>query len=239
MPATPGSCTHNPFHPRYETLSGRDEPYSLRELAACVELPRMVPRRKAEIRTDGRNVETFRPPALLGVRANRRVSLRAARDVERRSSPRGPSRSRPRSAPRTRPAHPYTDAEALDTAKSVAGWVWLRYVGGSLTRVRADAAARRENDRQRAIAARRARGAVPRDVWLAEVQRRRVAAATLRGLGVAVDEIARRLSAGVRTVHRWLSEFDPSGSFCRQVRPHYQTLSALRHRSRMESRRGL
>jgi len=50
---------HNPFHPVYETHGGRDEPYSLRELAARVELPRMVPRRSTEIRTDGRNVETF------------------------------------------------------------------------------------------------------------------------------------------------------------------------------------
>ena len=99
--------------------------------------------------------------------------------------------------------------EALDTANSVAGWVWLRYVGGHLTRVRADTASHRENDRNRAAAARRERGAVPRAVWLAEIQKRRIAAATLRGLGVAVDEIARRLSAGVSTVHRWLSQLDP------------------------------
>jgi hypothetical protein len=43
-------------------------------------------------------------------------------------------------------------------------------------------------------------------LYLAEVQRRRVAASTLRGLGVAIEEIARRLGAGVRSVHRWISE---------------------------------
>jgi hypothetical protein len=104
-------------------------------------------------------------------------------------------------------AHPYTDAEALDTAKSVAGWVWLRYVGGQLTRVRADTAARREKQRERDLQARRARGAVPRDVYLAEVQRRRSEAHRLRGLGVTIAEIAHRLSAGVSSVHRWLSEY--------------------------------
>jgi hypothetical protein len=204
-----GLVQHNPFHPHYETLSGRDDPYSLRELAAFVELPAFAPRRAAEIRTDGRNIETFdrlRRWAYVAIGEyrcgaretwNEVVDARAlaiATDVRAAHEP---------------AAHPYTDAEALDTAKSVAGWVWSRYVGGQLTRVRADAAIRRENDRQRAIAARRARGVVPRDVWLAEVQRRRIAAATLRALGVAVDEIARRLSAGVSTVHRWLSELNP------------------------------
>ncbi len=44
------------------TVNGRDEPYSLRGLAAFVELPRLASRRTAEIRTDGRNVETFDRP---------------------------------------------------------------------------------------------------------------------------------------------------------------------------------
>src|SRR5664279_3665093 len=54
-----GLVHHNPFAACYEAHSGRDEPYSLRELAACVELPRMVPRGSVDVRTDGRNVETF------------------------------------------------------------------------------------------------------------------------------------------------------------------------------------
>ena len=104
-------------------------------------------------------------------------------------------------------AHPYTDSEALDTAKSVAGWVWSRYVGGQLTRVRADAAVRQENDRQRGHGCpQSAWRSPPRRLYLAEVQRRRTAANTLRGLGVAVVEIARRLGASIRSVHRWISE---------------------------------
>ena len=105
--------------------------------------------------------------------------------------------------------HAYSDSEALDTSKSVAGWVWSRYVGGHLTRVRAETSARREADRQRATAARRARGAITRDDYLAEAQRRRTAACTLRGLGVAIAEIARRLACTIRSVQRYISELDP------------------------------
>jgi hypothetical protein len=204
-----GLVQHNPFHARYETFIGRDEPYSLRELAAYVELPALVPRRKTEIRTDGRNVETFDrlrfwAYATIGeYRCGPRETWDEVVDARALAIAEEVRAAHPAAS------HPYTDQEALATAKSVAGWVWSRYIGGSLTRVRTDAAVRRENDRKRDLAARRARGSVPRDVYLAEVQRRRVAASMLRGLGVAIDEIARRLGAGVRSVQRWLSEIGP------------------------------
>ena len=200
-----GLVQHNPFSPSYETCSGRDEPYSLRELASFVELPR-VSRRAVEIRRDGRNVETF----------DRLRFWAYAQIGEYRCGPRETwdevvAARALAIAEQVRAAYPcashaYSDAEALDTAKSVAGWVWSRYDGGHLTRVRADVSVRRENDRKRAAETRRAHGALPRDVWLDQIQQRRVAAAKLRGLGVAVDEIARRLCAGVRTVQRWISE---------------------------------
>ena len=204
-----GLVQHNPFHARYETFSGRDEPYSLRELAAHVELPRMVLRHNSEIRTDGRNVETFDrlrhwAYATIGeFRCGPRETWNEVVDARALAI-----------AAEVRAAHPqathaYSDSEALDTAKSVAGWVWSRYVGGHLTRVRADTSARRENDRQRATAARRTRGAITRDDYLAEAQRRRTAASTLRGLGVAVAEIAQRLACTIRSVQRYLSELDP------------------------------
>jgi hypothetical protein len=84
--------------------------------------------------------------------------------------------------------------------------VWLRYLGGQLTRVRAGIAARRAADRKRALETRRERGSVPREEYLAAVQRRREEASRLRGLGVAIEEIASRLRPGVRSVHRWLLE---------------------------------
>lgn len=226
-----GLVQHNPFHAAYDTIVGRDEPYSLRELASFVELPR-VSRRAVEIRRDGRNVETF----------DRLRFWAYAQIAEFRCGPRETwdevVASRALAiAEQVRAAHPaathaYTDAEALDTAKSVAGWVWMRYGGGNLTRVRADVAVRRENDRNRAVAARRKRGEVPRDVYLAEVQRRRTAAHTLRGLGVSIVEIAQRLRAGVRSVHRWISEVRcvPSPSapsdFARPPRPRTKQASA-------------
>jgi hypothetical protein len=201
-----GLVQHNPFHSLYETHSGRDDPYSLRELAAFVELPAFAPRRAAEIRTDGRNVETFDRlrrwayAAIGEYRCGPRETWNEVVDARALAIASEVRQAHPAAA------HPYTDAEALDTAKSVAGWVWSRYVGGNLTRVRADTAVRRENDRQRALAARRERGEVPRDVYLAEVHRRRTAANMLRGLGVSVVEIAHRLGASIRSVHRWISE---------------------------------
>jgi hypothetical protein len=205
-PSYAGLVQHNPFAARYETSSGRDEPYSLRELAAFVELPRLASRRTAEIRTDGRNVETFDRLRYwaYAVIAEYRCGPRETWDevVDARAH----AIAVEVRAAHPAASHPFSDQEVSATAKSVAGWVWSRYDGGSLTRVRADDAVRRENDRKRDLAARRERGCVPRDVYLAEVQRRRVEASRLRGLGVAIEEIARRLGAGVRSVHRWIAE---------------------------------
>ena len=205
-PGYAGLVQHNPFSAIYETFNGRDEPYSLRELAAFVELPRLASRRTAEIRTDGRNVETFDRLRYwaYGAIAEYRCGSREMWDevVEARAQ----AIAVEVRAAHPAASHPFSDQEVSASAKSVAGWVWSRYDGGSLTRVRADVAVRRENDRKRDLAARRERGCVPRDVYLAEVQRRRVAASTLRGLGVAIEEIARRLGAGVRSVHRWIAE---------------------------------
>jgi hypothetical protein len=205
-PGYAGLVQHNPFAACYETFNGRDEPYSLRELASFVELPRLASRRTAEIRTDGRNVETFDRlrywayGAIAEYRCGSRETWEEVVDARAQAIAVEVRAAHPAAS------HPFSDQEVRATAKSVAGWVWSRYDGGSLTRMRADAAVRRENDRKRDLAARRERGCVPRDVYLAEVQRRRVVASTLRGLGVAIDEIARRLGAGVRSVHRWISE---------------------------------
>jgi hypothetical protein len=201
-----GLVQHNPFSGRYETFSGPDEPYSLSDLAGYVELPRLVPRANAEIRTDGRNIETFDRLRHWAYAAIREFRCGPRETWEELVNARALAIAAEVRASHPAASHPFTDAEALATAKSVAGWTWMRYDGGNLTRVRADRSVRRARDRERARAARRARGSVSRDVYLAAVHARRVAAHTLRGLGVAVDEIARRLGAGVRSVHRWISE---------------------------------
>jgi hypothetical protein len=205
-PGYAGLVQHNPFAARYQTYNGRDEPYSLGELAAFVDLPRLAPRRQAEIRTEGRNVETFDRLRhwAYGAIAHYRCGPRERWDEV--VNARALMIAEQVRAAYPAASHPFSDHEALATAKSVADWVWLRYDGGSLTRVRADTAVRREKHRQLDLAARRERGSIPRDVYLAEVQRRRVAASTLRGLGVGIEEIARRLGAGVRSVHRWIAE---------------------------------
>ena len=197
---------HNPLSHRYTTLRGRAEPYSLRELASYVTLTTAPRRRAPEIRNDGRNVETFDrlrfwAYSVVGewrcgpycawddlVRAR---ALAVAAEV--REQHRGAS-------------HAFSDREVAAIAKSVAGWVWLRYDGANPIAASARAAARRAYDRERATQARRVRGSVPRDVYLAEAQRRRIAARRLRDMGLAIDEIARRLSASLRSVHRWIAE---------------------------------
>jgi hypothetical protein len=205
-PGYAGLMHHNPFSARYQTTAGRDDPYTLSELAARVTLGSSPRRQAPEIRTDGRNVETFdrlRFWAYANVAEWRCgafedwVAVVNARALEIAAVVRG---AHPTAG------HPFTDAEALDTAKSVATWVWLRYDGASLTLAKTRAAARQAYDRKYALTARRARGCVPRETYLAEAQRRRTQACKLRAMGLAVDEIARRLGAGVRSVYRWIAE---------------------------------
>jgi hypothetical protein len=189
-------------------------PTAAAELEAAAERPRQPHARVpgaaatdgAEIRTDGRNVETFDRLRhwAYGAIAHYRCAPRERWDevVNARAL---------MIAEQVRPAHPgashpFGDHEALATAKGVADWAWLRYDGGSLTRVRADTTVRREkivNGTWRPVVS---AGASRAMCNLAEVHRRRVAASTLRGLGVAIQEIARRLGAGVRSVHRWIAE---------------------------------
>ena len=85
-------------------------------------------------------------------------------------------------------------------------WAGPARDGANSIAASARAVARRAHDRERATHARRERGSVPRDVYLAEAQMRRVAACRLRDMGIAIDEIARRLSASLRSVHRWIAQ---------------------------------
>ena len=205
-PGYAGLVHHNPLARGYTTLRGRPEPYSLHELASFVTLTSMPRRQEPEIRCEGRNVETFdrlRCWAYRAVGEWRCGSFALWAEVvnERADAIASEVREQHPGA-----SHAFSDREVAGIAKSVAGWVWLRYDGANPTAVAARAAARRAHDRKRAALTRRAHGSVTREEYLAEVQRRRVAARTLRDMGLAVDEIARRLGAGVRSIHRWVAE---------------------------------
>jgi hypothetical protein len=171
-----------------------------------VELASSPRRRAPEIRTDGRNIETFdrlRFWAYANVGDWRCGTFDDWSEVvnARALTIAALVRSSHAAA-----AHPFTDAEVLDIAKSVAGWVWLRYDGANPTIARARAEANRTYDRAYSEAARRARGAVARETYLGKAQARRERACALRAMGLAVDEIARRLGAGIRSVYRWIAE---------------------------------
>jgi hypothetical protein len=205
-PGYAGLVHHNPFSPRYETTNGRDKPYSLHELATFVTLGSPPRRRTTEIRTDGRNIETFdrlRYWAYSQIGEWRCGSYDDWSDVVAEHALQIAADVRDAHGPCS---HPFSDAEVLDIAKSVTRWVWLRYDGANPTISKARMEARRSRDRQWALETRRAQGAVPRDSYLAEAQERRTTACSLRAMGLAVDEIARRLGAGVRSVYRWIAE---------------------------------
>jgi hypothetical protein len=67
-PGYAGLVQHNPFVARYEMFNGRDESYSLGELAAFVDLPRLTPRRQAEIRNAHQDAKTV--AAMLRLRSS-------------------------------------------------------------------------------------------------------------------------------------------------------------------------
>jgi hypothetical protein len=207
--ADPGYASlvqHNPFSTRYTTIAGRDEPYSLGELASFVELASSPRRRAPEIRTDGRNIETFDRLRFWAYANVGEWRCGTFDDWSEVVNARALTIAALVRSSHAAAAHPFTDAEVLDIAKSVAGWVWLRYDGANPTIARARAEANRTYDRAYSEAARRARGAVARETYLGKAQARRERACALRAMGLAVDEIARHLGAGIRSVYRWIAE---------------------------------
>jgi len=205
-PGYAGLVQHNPHNLSYDTIAGCDEPYSLGDLAAHVELPAAPRRKEPEIRCEGRNIETFdrlRFWAYTAVRDWRCGDYEPWLQTVQERAIQIAERVRRSYAATT---HPFGDKEVLAIAKSVAGWVWLRYDGANPVLVAVRAALRRARDRVRAEAARRSRGAVSRHEYLTAAHERRVAAARLAGMGLSIAEVARRLSAGIRSVYRWLNE---------------------------------
>ena len=205
-PGYAGLVHHNPLSGRYTTIVGANAPYSLHELAEHVSLAPAPRRRAPEIRGDGRNIETFDRLRFWAYSVVGEWRCGSYRDWATVVAERALAIATTVRDGYTSTRHAFTDKEALGVAKSVAGWVWLRYDAANPIVAAARSALRRQRDRKRAEIARRAHGSIPRSEFLDLAQRRRDAALRLRDLGISVVEIAHRLSAGIRSVYRWLTE---------------------------------
>jgi hypothetical protein len=203
-PAYSGRFHHNPLSAAYVTKVGRDAPYSLAELAQYVDLT--PPAIKPVPIGIGRNVEVFdrlRRWAYTAIADwkigthdawHDAVAQRAAQlaaDVGA-ASPRGPLKGN----------------EIGHIAKSVARWVWERYVVGVPPLLReAQIAARRqrERERQKAREAARERSRMTRAEYTATARQRRSQAMELRRWGLSLRAIAAALQCSSAEIYRLLS----------------------------------
>ncbi len=201
-----GRFHHNPLSAAYVTKVGRDAPYSLAELAQHVDLA--TPAVKPAPLGIGRNVEVFdrlRRWAYTAIadwkigthdawhEAVARRASQIAVDVGA-ASPRGPLKQN----------------EVGHIAKSVARWVWERYVAGvpPLLREAQIAAQReRERDRQKAREAARDRSRVTRDEYTAQARQRRSEATEMRRAGLSLRSIAAALRCSLAEIHRLLKAY--------------------------------
>jgi len=201
-----GRFHHNPLSAAYVTKVGRNAPYSLAELAQYVDLA--TPAMKPVSLGIGRNVEVFdrlRRWAYTAI-ADWKIGTHDAwhEAVARRAgqlaadvgvaSPRGPLKQN----------------EVGHIAKSVARWVWERYVAGvpPLLREAQIAAQReRERDRQKAREAARDRSRVTRDEYTAQASHRRSVATEMRRAGLSLRSIAAALRCSLAEIHRLLKAY--------------------------------
>ena len=198
-----GRFHHNPLSDAYVTKVGRDAPYSLAELAQYVDL--VTPATKPAPFGIGRNVEVFdrlRRWAYTAIadwkigthdawhEAVARRASQLAADVGA-ASPRGPLKKN----------------EVGHIAKSVARWVWERYVAGVPPLLReAQIAAQREREReqQKAREAARERSRVTRNEYTAQARQRRSEATEMRRVGLSLRAIAEALRCSLGEIHRLL-----------------------------------
>jgi hypothetical protein len=146
-PGYAGRFHHNPFSPKYATRVGRDEPYSLDELAGWVDLNVPFSKRadSTEMLDESRNVEVFN--------RLRRWAYVAVADWRIGSFEGWYAAVRDRAAQiatdvgMENPRGPLPNNEVGHTAKSVAKWVWHHYTGNVPPLIRAEReAARRERE---------------------------------------------------------------------------------------------
>lgn len=195
-----GRFHHNPLSSEYSTKVGREEPYSLAELAQYVDLS--MPEKKQPTVGIGRNVEIFdrlrrwayaavADWRIGGYDAWHGVALRRAEQIAAdigAESARGPLQAN----------------EIVHIAKSVARWVWEKYRALPPLLQAEKAAQRRERDRLRKAARRAAKRT--REEYVAPARDRRERAAEMRALGMPVRQIAESLAVSVREIYRLLTK---------------------------------
>jgi len=198
-----GRFHHNPLSAAYVTKVGRDTPYSLAELAQYVDLA--TPAMKPVSLGIGRNVEVFdrlRRWAYTAI-ADWKIGTHDAwhEVVARRAGQLAAD------VGVASPCGPLKQNEVGHIAKSVARWVWERYVAGVPPLLReAQIAAQRERERyrQKAREAARERSCVTRDEYTAPARQRRSQATEMRRSGLSLRSIAAALRCSLAEIHRLL-----------------------------------
>ena len=199
-----GRFHHNPLSVAYVTKVGRDAPYSLAELAQYVDLEKpAVKRTPIGI---GRNVEIFD--------RLRRWAYTAIGDWKIgkhdawRETVAGRANQIAADVGAASPRGPLKQNEVGHIVKSVARWVWERYVAGVpplLRETRIAAQRERERDRQKAREAARERSRMSRDDYTAPARQRRSAATEMRRAGLSLRAIATALRCSLAEIQRVLA----------------------------------
>jgi DNA-binding CsgD family transcriptional regulator len=197
-----GRFTHNPLHPNaWDVVELRAEPYTLTELASYVDL-QSVPRRAPTSSGIGRNVATFDRLRHWAYGAVSTFAKHGRDAWDAAVAAKASTIAVDVRAEFPNANHAYRECEVRATARSVARWTWERYVAGvPIAVVEARAILAAENTRRRAENARRRRGAVSRDIYLAGAAERRTEANQLRAAGASMRAIAERLGIALRTAY--------------------------------------
>ncbi len=195
---------HNPLSAAYVPKVGRDAPYSLAELAQYVDLT--TPAVKPVSLGIGRNVEVFdrlRRWAYTAI-----ADWKIGTDDAWHEAVAGRASQIAADVGAASPRGPLKQNEVGHIVKSVARWVWERYVAGMpplLREARIAAHRQRERERQKAREAARERSCVTRDEYTAPARQRRSQATEMRRAGLSLRAIAAALRCSLAEIHRLLT----------------------------------
>ena len=185
-----GLITKNPVHPLWKTLRGPQLGYALGELAGWVDLPKHIPKRKAEEVGLGRNVTVFDWLRHYAYRKIRHYKLDVRNFIQWQSHLNGKALERNGDF-----IYPLDGREVWHIAKSVSKWVWHKF----------DLEA--SDARFSALQAQRGRhgGLKGGAVRSASYEEQRADARLMRARGMTQAAIALELGVSERSVRSWLN----------------------------------